>query len=209
MGLISSICKQKRQVYHDPIVQNNYTQTTISTGSQSPSISSEKTQCSAISRQPTKHSTFQDPYCFSPTYPKAIRDLPDFPIFTSPFCLPYNNLYHSSSPYLAQSYNSQKKDATRTTKVTTIETHNQDHLIKRSASTPIDTFLIDISKEQVLLGQPISMNIRHLLLNSSENHPTTHENLLDYIPYVCEQYPNVTVDPNQITRNTLYVRMPT
>lgn len=238
MGLVSSICKRKRRVYHDPIVHNNnnnnFTQTTLSKINYSPSISSEKTQCSAISRQPTKNTLFQDPYYFSPsTYSKPIRDYPDFPIFTSPFCLPYNSkdqvMHHSSSPYLPQT-NIHRKDPIRTTKVTTVDHHETSfksniddggRLIKRSTSAPINMFLIDISNEQVLLGQPVSMNIRHLLLDTLENQSTpisiepstfttyAHENLLDYIPYVCARYPNVTVDAEQITRNTLHVRMPT
>ncbi|CAF0952543.1 unnamed protein product [Rotaria sp. Silwood1] len=93
-----------------------------------------------------------------------------------------------------------------------------------STSKPIDMFLIDISNEKVRVGEPISMNIRHLIFNTPEDIHTesltpvytkispktthTHENLLNYIPDVCERYPNLTVDSNQPTRNTLHAYLP-
>ncbi|CAF0997376.1 unnamed protein product [Didymodactylos carnosus] len=103
--------------------------------------------------------------------------------------------------------------------------HERSRLMKRSASVPIDMFLIDISHEHAMINQPITLNIRHLLLDTIENRRTNssssslliepssittyaHDNLLNYIPYVCERYPNVTVSPNQPTRNTLHVRVP-
>jgi hypothetical protein len=92
--------------------------------------------------------------------------------------------------------------------------NDRSHLLKHSASTPpINMFLIDLSNKHVLINQPVSMNIRHSRLNTLENHQThstiidTHEKLLNYIPYVCEKYPNPTVDSNQPTRNTLHVRV--
>lgn len=101
---------------------------------------------------------------------------------------------------------------------------DESHLVKRSVSAPIDMFLIDISHEHVLVDQPITMNIRHLFLDTLENHHTNsstpiriepssvttyaHENLIDYIPHVCERYPNVTVGSDQPTRNTLHLRIP-
>jgi hypothetical protein len=92
--------------------------------------------------------------------------------------------------------------------------NDRSHLLKHPASTPpIDMFIIDLSNEHVLINQPVSMNIRHSRLNTLENHQThstisdTHEKLLNYIPYVCEKYPNPTVDFNQPTRNTLHVRV--
>ena len=281
MGLVSSICKRKKRVDNDDIIQNNYIQTTTSTGNDSPSISSEKTQCSAITREPTNNSSFRYPYYFSPPspmYSKPIRGHPDFPLFSTPFYLPYNNrdnlIYRPPNPYIAQAYSHKvasvspsihNTDHLRSTYRTSIhdscrvptvsdivqttgdenrtitridssittdnheESSKENHddgarLIKRSASAPIDMFLIDISNEHVLLGQSVSMNIRHLLLDTLESHqanssspiriePATvttyaHENLLNYIPYVCERYPNITVESDQLTRNTLHVRVP-
>ncbi|CAF2445656.1 unnamed protein product [Rotaria sp. Silwood2] len=101
---------------------------------------------------------------------------------------------------------------------------DESHLVERSTSKPIDMFLVDISNEQVRMGQPVSMNIRHLLLKSpddsytqaltpvcakkSPNTTYVHENLLNYIPNVCERYPNLTVDSNQPTHNTLHANLP-
>ena len=88
--------------------------------------------------------------------------------------------------------------------------NDRSHVLQHSASTPIDMFLIDLSNEHVLINQPVSMNIRHLRSKTLENlqtHSTvvnTQENLLNYIPSVCEKYPN----PTQPMRNTLYVRVP-
>jgi hypothetical protein len=281
MGLVSSICKRKKRVDNDDIIQNNYTQTNISKVQNSPSTSSEKTQCSAMTREPTNNSSFRYPYYFSPpspAYSKPIRGHPDFPLFSTPFYLPYNNhanlTYRPSNPYIAQayshrvpsvspsSYNTNHLRATHRTSIhdpsrvptvsdivqttedenrtitridSSITTDNHEEslkenhddgarLIRRSTSAPIDMFLIDISNEHVLLGQPVSMNIRHLLLDTLESHqanssapiriePATittyaHENLLNYIPYVCERYPNATVESDQLTRNTLHVRVP-
>jgi hypothetical protein len=104
---------------------------------------------------------------------------------------------------------------------------NGAHIDEHSDSVPIDVFLIDISNEHVLIGQSISMNIRHLLLDTLEqqkNNPLSasalskatiasiptdvHENLLDYIPHVCEQYANVTVESDQLTRHALHIHVP-
>ena len=122
---------------------------------------------------------------------------------------------------LVQVEASMKMDKNEQASKTTID--EEFPLVQRSVSTPIDMFLIDISNEHVCSGQPISMNIRHLLLDTLENRhgksltpirlestPTTtyaRENLLNYIPRVCERYPNVTVAPDQITRNTLHLRI--
>ena len=97
-------------------------------------------------------------------------------------------------------------------------------LVKRTTSAPIDMFLVDISSEHVMIDQPIALNIRHVLLDTVENHqnqgqnpiriePATattyaYENLINYIPYVCERYPTVTIPSNQSTRNTLHMRVP-
>ena len=40
--------------------------------------------------------------------------------------------------------------------------NDRSHILKHSASTPIDMFLIDLSNEHVLINQPVSMNIRHI-----------------------------------------------
>lgn len=285
MGLVSSMCKRKKQDYNDTIAYNNYTQTAETL----PSISSENTQCSAMSREPTNSSSFRYQYYLPAqqeiysTSAKQVQRHPDFPLFSTPFYLPYNNKsnisHRSSNPYIAQAYSHRvasvlpsihNADHLRTTHTTstsdpsrittmsdiiqttgdekrtesyrtltrvessiTTDTNEQSskeeiddgaRLVKRSASAPIDMFLIDISNEHVLLGQPVSMNIRHLLLDTLENHRinsstpiriepaaiTTyaHENLLNYIPYVCEKYPNITVETDQLTRNTLHVRVP-
>ncbi len=285
MGLVSSMCKRKNRGYNDAIVHNNYTQTTNT----SPSIANEKTQCSAMSREPANSSTLPYQYYLPvqkqmySTSTKQMRGHPDFPLFSTPFYLTYNNKnnmsYHRSNPYIAQAYSHivapvpppiHNTDHSRTTLTTstpdssrvptvsdivqttgnenrtepyrtltrvessiTTDTNEQPskqniddeaRLIKRSASVPIDMFLIDISNEHILVGQPVSMNIRHLLLDTLENHhsdssipiriePATittyaHENLLNYIPYVCERYPNVTIESDQLTRNTLHVRVP-
>jgi len=279
------MCKRKNRGYNDVIVHNNYTQTTNT----SPSIANEKTQCSAMSREPANSSTLPYQYYLPvqkqmySTSTKQMRGHPDFPLFSTPFYLTYNNKnnmsYHRSNPYIAQAYSHivapvpppiHNIDHSRTTLTTstpdpsrvptvsdivqttgnengtepyrtltrvessvTTDTNEQPskqniddeaRLIKRSASVPIDMFLIDISKEHVLIGQPVSMNIRHLLLDTLENRQANlstpiriepaaittyaHENLLTYIPYVCERYPNVTVDSDQVTRNTLHVRVP-
>jgi hypothetical protein len=284
MGLVSSICKRKTQDYDDTIVHNSYTQTVVSTANTSPSMSSEKTQCSAISREPTNNSSFRYNYYFPSqqqiysTSNKPLRGHPDFPLFSTSFYLPSNSndniTYRHSNPYIAQAYshmiapvsplihNTDHSRTTRTTstsdpsRITTVSDivqttgneyrtltrvdssittdtneptskeslDDEARLIKRSISAPIDMFLIDISKEHVLIGQPVSMNIRHLLLDTLENRQANlstpiriepaaittyaHENLLTYIPYVCERYPNVTVDSDQVTRNTLHVRVP-
>ena len=280
MGLVSSICQRKKVDYRDAIVHHS----SIQTANASPSISSEKTQCSAISREPTNSSSFRDHYYFPsqpqihPTSTKQMRGYPDFPLFSTPFFLPYNSKdnisYRRSNPYTAQAYNHtiapvspsiHSTDHSRTTLTTStpdpprvptvsdiVQTTGDEYrtltrveslittdenessskantddgarLIKRSASAPIDMFLIDISNEHALVGQSVSMNIRHLLLDTLENHhsnsstpiriePATmttyaHENLLTYVPYVCERYPNVTVESDQLTRNTLHVRVP-
>jgi hypothetical protein len=285
MGVVSSMCKCKKRGNFDAIVHDNYTQT----GNTSPSISSEKTQCSAMSREPTNNSSLRYNY-YSPsqqqmysTSTKQIRGHPDFPLFSTPFYLPFNGKsntsYHHSNPYIAQAYNHMAtaispsihnthhsratldasttdpcrvpsvsdvvqttgdehptesyRTITRVESSVTTDTNELSHkqnvndesrLVKRSASAPIDMFLIDISNEHVLLGQPVSMNIRHLILDTLENHHTNsstpiriepasittyaHENLLNYIPYVCERYPNVTVESDQLTRSTLHVRAP-
>jgi hypothetical protein len=276
------MCKRKKRDYNDAIVHNNYTQTAISTANTSPSLSCEKTLCSAMSREPTNNLSFRSHYYFPSQQQnystKQIRGHPDFPLFSTPFYIPYNSKgnisYRRSNPYIAQAYNhivtpippsihntdhlrttlttstpdlprittvsdivqttgNEHRTLTRVDSVITTDTNEESskqiiddgaRLIKRSASAPIDMFLIDISNEHVLLGQPVSMNIRHLLLDTLENHqtnlstpiriePTTmttyaHENLLSYIPYVCERYPNITVESDQLTRNTLHVRVP-
>jgi hypothetical protein len=283
------MCKRKKRGHNDVIVHNNYTQTAISTANTPPSISSEKTQCSAMSREPTNGSSMRSQYYVPAqkqmysTSTKQMRKYPDFPLFSTPFYFPYNNKsntsYRRSNPYIAHAYShivapappsihntdhsritltTSTPDPSRLTTVSdivqttgdenqiesyrtltrvessvTTDTNEQSskqniddgaRLIKRSASAPIDMFLIDISNEHVHVGQPISMNIRHLLLDTLENHhpnssapiriePATvttyaHENLLTYIPYVCERYPNVTVESDQLTRSTLHVRVP-
>ncbi|CAF1050068.1 unnamed protein product [Rotaria sp. Silwood1] len=286
MGVVSSMCKRKKKRgNHDAIVHNTYTQTVNA----SPSISSDKTQCSAMSREPTNSSSFRYHYYSPPnqqiysTSAKPIRGHANFPLFSTPFYLPFNGQsnfsYHHSNPYVAQAYshidaptppsiynmdrsrsllttsttdpcqitstsdiiqttgNEHRKESYRTSKhiessMTTDKneesikenTDDGSHLVKRSVSAPIDMFLIDISKEHALVGQPVSMNIRHLLLDTLENNhknsstpiriePASitkyaHENLLNYIPYVCERYPNITVDSDQLTHNTLHVRIP-
>ncbi|CAF0898858.1 unnamed protein product [Adineta steineri] len=277
MGIISSMCKYKKRNNNDVIVHNNYTQTVISTPNTS---SSDKTQCSTISREPTNNSLFRHHYYFPnrrqtySTSTQQLREFSDLPLFSTPFYLPFhsknNASYQCSNPYIAQAYNYVDRSQTTLTKDTTdsfertsesdivqvVSAVNNDHiernrtitrvestmitdineqsikqnindgsrLIKRSVSAPIDMFLIDISNEHVLVGQPVSMNIRHLLLDTLENHHTNsstpirvepsstttyaHENLLNYIPYVCERYPNVTVEADQRTRNTLHIRVP-
>lgn len=272
MGLVSSMCKQKQQTHLPTIVQNNSTQTV----NHSPSISSEKSQCSAMSREPINNPSFRHQYYFPSEQP---RGYPDFPLFSTPFYVPYQDKgsisHRHSNPYIAHAYSHvpmqaspsiHNTDHSRTTLTTStptpsriptvsdiVQTTGDEYrtlrrvesfvttdtnqtpppkkdlddgarLIKRAAAAPIDMFLIDISNEQVLVGQPVSMNIRHLLLDSLENHqsnastpvriePTNittyaHENLLAYIPYVCDRYPNVTVESDQPTRNTLHVRVP-
>jgi hypothetical protein len=107
-----------------------------------------------------------------------------------------------------------------------INTEEQSNTLKRSASIPIDMFLIDVSNEYVRVGQPVSMNIRHLLLDTPEHNHTNslgpahtgrastttttnvHEDLFNYIPYMCEKYPNSTVSGDQRTHNTLHVPAP-
>lgn len=277
MGVIASMCKPKTRDKHDVIVQTNYTQTINA----SPSLSSDDTQCSAISREPLNSSSFGYHY-YLPSHQQKHVDL-DIPIFSTPFFLPRNgqkdNSHRHSNPYIAQAYNNFDipasplmfhTDRSRATLTTSIidsspvtstsdivqTTGDEDrlesnhkfkriessmttdkreqyiketiddgaHLVKRSVSAPIDMFLIDISNENVVVGQPISMNIRHLLLDTLENHHThssepicieptsittyAHENLLNYIPYVCEKYPNTIVDADKITRNTLHFRIP-
>lgn len=266
MGLVSSMCKQKKRLYHPTIVHNNSTQTV----NHSPSISSEKTHCSAMSREPINTPSYRHHYHFPS---EQRRGYPDFPLYSTPFYLPYQNndsiSHRHSNPYIAHAYSHvpmqtspsiHKTDHSRTTVTTStptisdiVQTTGDEYrtlrrvesfvttdgneppspkkdlddgarLIKRTAAAPIDMFLIDISNEQVLVGQPVSMNIRHLLLDSLENHqsnattpvriePTNittyaHENLLAYIPYVCDRYPNITVESDQPTRNTLHVRVP-
>ncbi|CAF1192766.1 unnamed protein product [Rotaria magnacalcarata] len=105
--------------------------------------------------------------------------------------------------------------------------HDNEYSYKeaeRSTSIPVDLFLIDISNEKISIDESISMNIRHLLMNMPDNsdaqpllsiHTETsskatriHENLLDYVPNVCERYPNITVGPDQTTHNTLHASLP-
>jgi hypothetical protein len=43
---------------------------------------------------------------------------------------------------------------------------SKSRLVRCTAFTSIDTFLIDISTERVPIDQPVSMNIRHLLLKA-------------------------------------------
>ena len=216
------------------------------------SLASEQTLCSAISREPMKNATMryhyylpQEEQIYSSSM-NSIRGDPDLPLFSTPFFIPFNGKtslpQHRSHPYIAQAYNSldrrsserpstpsrvsSQSNLTRIeASVSTENDHDGSRLVKRTASAPIDMFLIDISNEHVLCGQSVAMNIRHLLLDTLENHqnqspsspiriePSTtttyaHENLLNYIPYVCERYPNVTVTENQMTKNTLHVRAP-
>src|ERR1700722_14539229 len=97
MGLVSSMCKCKKRSYNDAIVDSNYTQTAISTANTSPSISSEKTECSAMSREPTNNSLFRYRYYFpsqQQIYPISTKQMcgyPDFPLFSTPFSIPYNS----------------------------------------------------------------------------------------------------------------------
>jgi len=114
MGLVSSMCKRKKRGYNDAIVHNNYTQTVISTANTSSNISSEKTQCSAMTREPTNNSSFRYHYYLPAQQPiyststKQVQRYPDFPLFSKPFYLPYNNKsnisYRRSNPYLTQAY---------------------------------------------------------------------------------------------------------
>ncbi len=286
MGVVASMCQEKKRGNNDAIVHNNYTQT----ANVSPTLSSDKTQWSAISREPTNSSSFRYHYYLPSqqqwysTSTKLKQGYPDLPLFPTPFCLPFNGKnnisYGRSNPYVAHAYShidrpipppihntDSSSRATLTTSTTDpssltsisdiVQTTDDEHqigpyqtvtrvealvttdtneqsfkqniddgsrLIKRSASAPIDMFLIDISNEHVLIDQPVSMNIRHLLLDTLENHHTNastpiriqpastttyaHENLLNYIPYVCERYPNLTVESDRLTRNTLHVRVP-
>ncbi|UJR08831.1 hypothetical protein I4U23_013085 [Adineta vaga] len=109
-------------------------------------------------------------------------------------------------------HNTTSEDRTRSTKI-------QSHQVQRSTSLPIDTFVIDISNRQVRVGQPISINIRYLPLNTSTDAHSTasmknptyvSKTILDLIPNICEKYPNLTIDdPNQSTRKTLHTNFQT
>ncbi|CAF1573554.1 unnamed protein product [Adineta ricciae] len=90
-------------------------------------------------------------------------------------------------------------------------TNNSSHRVRRSASMPVNTFVIDISKRQVRVGQPVSMNIRHVVFDVSEDSsPTTDptctkNNLLESIPRICDKYPNLlSSNPRQAIRKTLH-----
>ena len=263
MGMVSSMCKRRKRNTVDSPVHDTYTPASILKVSTSGSLASEQTQCSAMSREPTKHSSMryhyylpQEQQIYS-TSMKSIRGDPDLPLFSTPFYIPFNGksptIHHRSNPYVAHAYSHvtapaspalQRADPPQTTSTSTtipmraepsITTDTPDssskqhvddrsRLVKRTASAPIDMFLIDISTENVLVGQPVSLNIRHLLLDTVANQQknssapirvepassTTyaHENLLDYIPYVCERYPNSTVEADRLTRNSLHFRMP-
>ena len=251
MGLIASKCKRKQRGTVDPIIDGPYNQTSASKGRPSTRTapSSDHTRWSAISREPQRKSSLHYEYDFSPqqhlyaTPLKRMRGQPDFPLFSTPFYLPPFDgadyvSHRRSNPFVAQAYNhtavndsyrfqsdAQVAEPHRTlTRVESPSAKDGPRLVKRSVSTPIDMFLIDISNEHVALGQPVSMNIRHLLLDTLEQRRTNsatplriepsstttyaRENLLNYIPYVCERYPNTTVQSDQVTRNTLHVRMP-
>ena len=256
MGLVLSMCKQKKRNCNHDKVSKTPAETKMSTITK-PAISSpEVTQCSVITREPIK--TYGFPYpCYIPYH----QQMPDFSRVSAPVCMPFNQTYaindkYSSNPYVAQAYNCRESVIVPSTLSTvqsretsisdnTSTEHNDDYrtithvkserlfetnrddqtrLIKKSVSTPIDMFLIDISNEHVLVGQPVSMNIRHLLLDTFQNHyassstpisiePSSvttyaHENLLNYIPHVCERYPNLTIQSDQQTRNTLHIRLP-
>lgn len=273
--MVSSMCKRRKRSTVDSPVHDTYTPASILKVSTSGSLASEQTQCSAMSREPTKNSSIryhyylpQEQQIYS-TSMKSIRGDPDLPLFSTPFYIPFNGksptFHHRSNPYVAHAYSHatapaspaiQRADPTRTTfERTTVDppqttststsipmraeasittgtpdSSSQQHvndrsrLVKRTASAPIDMFLIDISTENVLVGQPVSLNIRHLLLDTVANQQknssapiriepassTTyaHENLLDYIPYVCERYPNPTVEADRLTRNSLHFRVP-
>ncbi|CAF0928357.1 unnamed protein product [Adineta ricciae] len=259
MGLVLSMCKQrKRNSIHD-MVSKTPAETKISAITKPAIPSTEITQCSAITREPIK--TYGFPYPYYIPYHQQMLNFSHFPRVSTPVCVPFNETYainneYSSNPYVAQAYNcreafiipstlstvqsretsisdntsTEHSDEYRTiTHVKSeqlFETNHDDQtrLIKKSASTPIDMFLIDISNEHVLVGQPVSMNIRHLLLDTLQNHyassstpiriePSSvatyaHENLLNYIPHVCERYPNLTIRSDQQTKNTLHIRLP-
>lgn len=90
-------------------------------------------------------------------------------------------------------------------------TNNASQRVRRSASMPVNTFVIDISKRQVRVGQPVSMNIRHVVFDVSEDSiPTTDStcrksNLLESIPKICDKYPNLLKsNPRQAIRKTLH-----
>ena len=254
MGLIASKCKRKQRGAVDPIIDGPYNQTSAPKGRPSTrtTSSSDHTRWSAISREPQRKSSLHNDYDFSAqqhlyaTPLRRMRGQPDFPLFSTPFYLPPFDgtdyiLHRRSNPYMAQASNRSavndsyrfKPDAQvpelhrniiRVESPLAKEPTDGPRLVKRSVSTPIDMFLIDISNEHVALGQPVSMNIRHLLLNTTDEQCTNsaspsrvepsstttyaRENLLNYIPYVCERFPNTTVQSDQVTRNTLHVRMP-
>ncbi|CAF1521480.1 unnamed protein product [Adineta ricciae] len=259
MGLVLSMCKQKKWNSNHDKASKTPAETKISTITKPVIPSTESTQCSAITREPIK--TYGFPYPYYIPYHQQIPNFSYFPRVSTPIYMPFNQTYtvndeYSSNPYVAQAYNCreavivpstlstvQSRDASISDNTSTehndeyrtithvkseqlFETNHDDQtrLIKKSASTPIDMFLIDISNEHVLVGQPVSMNIRHLLLDTLQNHHASsstpiriepssvttyaHENLLNYIPHVCERYPNLTIQSDQQTRNTLHIRVP-
>ncbi|CAF1055201.1 unnamed protein product [Adineta ricciae] len=76
---------------------------------------------------------------------------------------------------------------------------------------PVNTPQIIHHIEQVRVGQPVSMNIRHVVFDVSEDSsPTTDptctkNNLLESIPRICDKYPNLlSSNPRQAIRKTLH-----
>ncbi|CAF3389129.1 unnamed protein product [Rotaria socialis] len=137
-----------------------------------------------------------------------------------------NDTYRTSSSSIVENVSHHEhRTFTRVQSSLTINGNEHSYQeVERSTSIPADLFLIDISNEKVCIGESISMNIRHLFMNmpaDSDAQPLVpvhtetsskathiHENLLDYIPNVCERYQNITLGPDQTTHNTLHVSLP-
>ncbi|CAF1112411.1 unnamed protein product [Rotaria sordida] len=235
MGLVSSTCKHKKRGKMITIIHDKYTQTT-------------NTLPSIINGSSYHHDHYLSSHHHVQKYPIS----PSYSIVFDKFSIPshrsnsyepktfdrisirtdpprrslVSNIIHNTSDHEHRTLIRVQSSLTINENEQSYQKNltNESHLVKHSASNPIDTFLIDISNEKVRMGQPVTMNIRHLLLNTPKDIHTksltsvctkispkttyVHENFLNYIPNVCERYPNLTVDPNQSTRSTLHAHLP-
>lgn len=118
MGPISSLCKRPHtDSEHNTNAFDDYFYETIL---KKKPYYRHGTHCSVISREPTPRKLTNYNF-YSPeeqqVYRKSItsfRGTPDFPLFSTPFFVPYNGVKSSKNPYIAFGYNSSSSVATTT-----------------------------------------------------------------------------------------------
>lgn len=86
-----------------------------------------------------------------------------------------------------------------------IQSRQEPH-VEAHQPSPANVFLIDISNKQVRVGQPVSIHIRHLVMDPSDYLPAqaSATDALECIADACDSYPNPTTDVDQTTRKTIH-----